>query len=32
MKARKLMDSFNDAIEGIIYALKTQRNMRIIFY
>ncbi len=31
MKARKLMDSFNDAIEGIIYALKTQRNMRIHF-
>lgn len=25
------MDSFNDAIEGIIYALKTQRNMRIHF-
>lgn len=26
---RKLIDSFNDAIKGIIYAIRTQRNMRI---
>ncbi len=31
MKARKLLDSFNDAIAGVIYALKTQRNMKIHF-
>jgi diacylglycerol kinase (ATP) len=31
MKVRKLIDSFNYAIEGIIYALKTQRNMKIHF-
>lgn len=29
MKIRKLVDSFNYAIEGIIYAVRTQRNMRI---
>lgn len=32
MKVRKLIDSFNYAIEGIIYALKTQRNMKIHFF
>ncbi|QEK12356.1 phosphatase PAP2 family protein [Crassaminicella thermophila] len=31
MKVRKLIDSFNYAIDGIIYTLKTQRNMRIHF-
>lgn len=31
MKAKKLLDSFNHAFEGIIYTLKTQRNMRIHF-
>ncbi|WP_123053007.1 diacylglycerol kinase [Clostridium sp. JN-1] len=29
MKVRKLWDSFNYAIEGIIYAVRTQRNMKI---
>jgi len=29
MKSRNLMDSFNYAFQGIIYALKTQRNMKI---
>lgn len=29
MKMRKLMDSFNYAINGIIHAVRTQRNMRI---
>lgn len=29
MKVRKLMDSFNYAIEGIIYAVRSQRNMKI---
>lgn len=29
MKSRNLMDSFNFAFQGIIYALKTQRNMQI---
>lgn len=29
MKVRKLVDSFNYAIEGIIYAVRTQRNMKI---
>ncbi len=29
MKVRKLVDSFNYAVSGIIYTLKTQRNMRI---
>jgi len=31
MKVRKLIDSFNDAIDGVIHVLKTQRNMRIHF-
>ncbi|ABR49170.1 diacylglycerol kinase [Alkaliphilus metalliredigens QYMF] len=31
MKMRKLLESFNYAFEGIIYALKTQRNMKIHF-
>lgn len=31
MKVRKLLDSFNFAIEGIIHALRTQKNMRIHF-
>ncbi|MCT4621205.1 MAG: diacylglycerol kinase [Marinisporobacter sp.] len=31
MQVRKLIDSFNYAIDGIIYTLKTQRNMRIHF-
>ncbi|HOO12944.1 MAG TPA: diacylglycerol kinase, partial [Bacillota bacterium] len=31
MKERKLLDSFNDAIAGVIHALKTQRNMKIHF-
>lgn len=31
MRVRKLIESFNFAFEGIIYALKTQRNMRIHF-
>ena len=31
MKVRKLLDSFNYAIDGIIYTLKTQRNMKIHF-
>ena len=29
MKVRKLLDSFNYAINGIIHAVRTQRNMRI---
>ncbi|TLM78900.1 MAG: phosphatase PAP2 family protein [Actinobacteria bacterium] len=29
MRSRSLLWSFNYAIEGIVYALKTQRNMRI---
>lgn len=29
MKVRKLIDSFNYAVSGVIYTLKTQRNMRI---
>ncbi len=28
-EVKKLLDSFNYAIEGIIYAVRTQRNMRI---
>ncbi|HAZ37835.1 MAG TPA: diacylglycerol kinase [Clostridiaceae bacterium] len=31
MKIKKLTDSFNYAIEGIIYAIRTQRNIRIDF-
>jgi diacylglycerol kinase (ATP) len=31
MKKRNLIDSFNAAIEGIIYTIKTQRNMRLHF-
>lgn len=31
MRVRKLIDSFNFAFEGIIYAFKTQRNMKIHF-
>ncbi|RBP45502.1 diacylglycerol kinase [Garciella nitratireducens] len=31
MKIRKLIDSFNYAISGLIYALKTQKNMKIHF-
>ena len=29
MKVKKLLDSFNFAIEGIIHSVRTQRNMRI---
>lgn len=29
VKMKKLIDSFNYAIEGIVYAVRTQRNMRI---
>ena len=29
MKVKKIVDSFNYAIEGIIYSIRTQRNMRI---
>lgn len=32
MKVRRLIDSLNYAFEGIIYALKTQRNMKIHFF
>lgn len=31
MKVRRLIDSFNYAVSGIIYTLKTQRNMKIHF-
>jgi len=31
MKARKILDSFNYAIEGLVYAFRTQRNMKIHF-
>lgn len=31
MQVKKLIDSFNHAIEGIIFGLKTQRNMKIHF-
>ncbi|HYH04732.1 MAG TPA: diacylglycerol kinase [Bacillota bacterium] len=31
MKSRTLLESFNYAFEGILYALKTQRNMRLHF-
>lgn len=29
MKVKKLVDSFNYAVEGIIYSIRTQRNMKI---
>lgn len=29
MKPKKLVDSFNYALEGIIYAVRTQQNIRI---
>lgn len=29
MKNRNIIDSFNNAINGIVYAVRTQRNMRI---
>lgn len=29
MRLKKLVDSFNHAINGVIYAVRTQRNMRI---
>lgn len=32
MKIRGLLDSLNYAFEGIVYGLKTQRNMRIHFF
>lgn len=31
MKARSLIDSFNYAFDGVVYAFKTQRNIRIHF-
>ncbi|CCC58157.1 MULTISPECIES: diacylglycerol kinase [Caloramator] len=31
MKMKKITESFNHAIEGVIFAIKTQRNMRIHF-
>ena len=31
MRVRKLIDSFNYAVSGIVYTLETQRNMRIHF-
>ncbi len=31
MEKRKLHQSFNNAIEGLIYAVKTQRNLRLHF-
>lgn len=31
MKAKRLIDSLNYAFEGIIYGLKTQKNMKIHF-
>jgi len=31
VKARSLLDSFNYAFEGILYAFKTQRNIRLHF-
>ncbi len=31
MEKRKLADSFTDAINGVLYSLKTERNMRIHF-
>lgn len=32
MEPHKLRDSFNCAIEGIVYVLRTQRNMRVHFF
>lgn len=29
MKVKKLLDSFNYAIDGIIHSVRTERNMRI---
>lgn len=31
MRARSLLDSFNYAFDGVVYAFKTQRNMRFHF-
>lgn len=31
MKTQRIIDSFNTAIEGFLYVIKTQRNMRIHF-
>lgn len=31
MRARSLLDSFNYAFDGVLYAFKTQRNMRLHF-
>ena len=31
MKSRSLLDSFNYAFDGVVYTLKTQRNMRLHF-
>jgi diacylglycerol kinase (ATP) len=31
LRSRSLLDSFNNAFEGIIYAFKTQRNIRLHF-
>jgi diacylglycerol kinase (ATP) len=31
VRSRNLLDSFNNAFEGIIYAFKTQRNIRLHF-
>ncbi len=31
MRSRTLLDSFNAAFDGVVYALKTQRNMRLHF-
>lgn len=31
MRSRNLIESFNNAVDGIVYVLKTQRNMKIHF-
>ncbi len=31
MKSRSLIESFNYAVNGIIYTLKTEKNMKIHF-
>ncbi|BAF59074.1 hypothetical membrane protein [Pelotomaculum thermopropionicum SI] len=31
MSVRRFLDSFNNAADGVVYALKTQRNMRVHF-